>query len=266
MEEVWNDVAKEVPHLWSVGENLGVALLILIAGWWLAAVLGGWVRSTLLRAHLIDDTIVPMFQSAVVWAVRIFTLVAVLARFGVQTTSIIAVLGAAGLAIGLALQGTLQNIAAGIMLIILRPLRAGERIELSTGLEGTVDEVGLFLTRIIRYDGVMHSVPNSTVWNATITNYSRNETRRLDIPLFINYGRDLDEAVSILHRFVSENPRILDVPKPEIMALEHRDAGTQINVRAWTKAADFWEVRWGDLTRRIRKLLTEAGFGPYASS
>ena len=132
----------------------------------------------------------------VVWTVRIFTVIAVLARFGVQTASLIAVLGAAGLAVGLALQGTLQNIAAGIMLLILRPIRAGEYIALSSGADGTVEEVGLFLTRLVQGDGIHLTLPNSTVWNATITNYSRNKTRRLDIPVPVRYGDDLDAVTN----------------------------------------------------------------------
>ncbi|KAG0739427.1 hypothetical protein G6F24_017337 [Rhizopus arrhizus] len=155
-----------------------------------------------------------MFYSTVVWAVRIFTVIAVLARFGVQPASLIAVLGAAGLAVGLALQGTLQNIAAGIMLLLLRPIRAGEYSALSSGAEGTVAEVGLFLTRLIQGDGIHLTLPNSTVWNATITNYSRNQPRRLDIPVPVRYGDDLNAVVAKLQNIVDARPDPLKAPAP----------------------------------------------------
>ena len=162
------------------------------------------------RSSKIDPTIVPMFYSTVVWTVRIFTLIAVLARFGVQTASLIAVLGAAGWP--WALQGTLQNIAAGIMLLILRPVRTGEFVGLSTGAEGTVEEVGLFLTRLVQVDGIHITLPNSVVWNATITNYSRNKTRRLDIPVPVRYGDDLELALAKLKEIVAANEFALRIP------------------------------------------------------
>ena len=159
MEEALKSVNAWAPKLMDLGTNLLIALVILVVGWWVSALLGRWVRRMATRSSKIDPTIVPMFYSTVVWTVRIFTLIAVLARFGVQTASLIAVLGAAGLAVGLALQGTLQNIAAGIMLLILRPVRTGEFVGLSTGAEGTVEEVGLFLTRLVQVDGIHITLP-----------------------------------------------------------------------------------------------------------
>jgi len=261
MEEAWNGVAALASRFFDLGVNLVVALLILIIGWWVSALLGRWVRRAAQRSPRIDPTIVPMFQVTVVWAVRVFTLIAVLARFGVQTASLIAMLGAAGLAIGLALQGTLQNIAAGIMLLILRPVRAGEYVALSSGTEGTVDEVGLFLTRLVQGDGIVVTLPNSTVWNATITNYSRNATRRLDIPVIIQYGDDLDAAIERLKQLVAEHPMIDAKPEPIVKAMEYRDNGTVVNIRAWTGAAKYWDLRW-DLFHQIRKTLDAAGFKP----
>src|SRR5690606_14166347 len=143
--------------------------------------LGRSVRKLASKSPRVDRTIIPMLYTVTVWAIRVFVIIAVLARFGVQTASIIAVLGAAGLAIGLALQGTLQNIAAGIMLLALRPLRAGEFISIVGKADGTVDEVGLFLTRLMQVDRSHISLPNSLVWGSPIINYSRNNTRRLDI-------------------------------------------------------------------------------------
>ena len=241
--------------------NVAMALVILILGWWISSLLGSWVRRAATRSPRIDATIVPMFHSVVVWAVRVFTLIAVLARFGVQTASLIAVLGAAGLAVGLALQNTLQNIAAGIMLLILRPIRAGEYVALSSGADGTVEEVGLFLTRLVQVDGIHLTLPNSTVWNATITNYSRNKTRRLDIPVPVRYGDDLNAVLAKLQEIGAANPNALKDPQPLVKVVDYKESGVVVNVRAWAEAGKYWDLRWG-LYQQIRSELEHAGFQP----
>ncbi|SEK04518.1 mechanosensitive ion channel family protein [Achromobacter sp. NFACC18-2] len=259
MDEAVKEFYVWAPRLMDMGINLLVALLILGIGWWVSSLLGGWVRRAATRSPKIDPTIVPMFATTVIWAVRIFTVIAVLARFGVQTASLIAVLGAAGLAVGLALQGTLQNIAAGIMLLILRPIRAGEYIALSSGADGTVEEVGLFLTRLIQGDGIHLSLPNSTVWNATITNYSRNKTRRLDIPVPVRYGDDLDAVVKKLQQIVDARPDALKDPAPQVKVFDYKENGVTVNVRVWAESSKYWDLRW-DLYQEIRRSLEAAGF------
>ncbi|KRC70007.1 Small-conductance mechanosensitive channel [compost metagenome] len=261
MEEALKEINVWAPRLMDMGVNLLVALLILVIGWWVSSMLGNWVRRAATRSSKVDPTIVPMFYSTVVWAVRIFTVIAVLARFGVQTASLIAVLGAAGLAVGLALQGTLQNIAAGIMLLMLRPIRAGEYIALSSGADGTVEEVGLFLTRLIQGDGIHLTLPNSTVWNATITNYSRNKTRRLDIPVPVRYGDDLDAVVAKLQQIVDSRPDALMDPAPQVKVFDYKENGVIVNVRVWAESSKYWDLRWG-LYQQIRSSLEEAGFQP----
>ncbi len=258
MEDALKEFNAWAPKLVDLGINLLVALLILVIGWWVSALLGRWVRRIATRSSKIDPTIVPMFYSTVVWTVRIFTLIAVLARFGVQTASLIAVLGAAGLAVGLALQGTLQNIVC-IMLLILRPVRAGEYVGLSTGAEGTVEEVGLFLTRLIQVDGIHLTLPNSTVWNATITNYSRNKTRRLDIPVPVRYGDDLNAVLAKLQGIVAANPNALKDPQPLVKVVDYKENGVVVNVRVWAEAGKYWDLRWG-LYQEIRSSLEAAGF------
>ncbi|WP_144641115.1 mechanosensitive ion channel family protein [Bordetella genomosp. 13] len=259
MESTWNGLVGIWPRVFDLGVNLAVALLILCIGWWVSSLLGSWVRRLASRSAHIDRTVIPMFYGAVVWAVRVFTIIAVLARFGVQTASLIAVLGAAGLAIGLALQGTLQNISAGIMLLILRPIRAGEYVALSTGIDGTVDEVGLFLTRLIKGDGITVTLPNSTVWNATITNYARNATRRLDVPVIVQYGDDVDDAIARLQKLVATHDDVLDSPAPVVKIEDYRDNGVLVNVRVWTQASKYGDLRWAML-REVRKTLDDAGF------
>lgn len=259
MQEYLVSLETLMPSLTQAAINIVMALAILIIGWWISSLLGSWVRRAATRSPRIDATIVPMFHSVVVWAVRIFTVIAVLARFGVQTASLIAVLGAAGLAVGLALQNTLQNIAAGIMLLILRPLRTGEYVALSSGTEGTVEEVGLFLCRLVQGDGIHITLPNSVVWGATITNYSRNVTRRLDIPVTIHYSDDLNAALESLGKVVAAHPMVLKDPAPLIKVSEYTDTGTVVNVRVWCAAAQYWDLRW-DMFHQIRQDLAASGF------
>ena len=265
MESLWNSLTAMMPHLLDLGLNVLEAVAILVIGWTMAAVLGNSVRRAAERSGRIDRTIVPMLRATVVWAVRVFTLVAVLARFGVQTTSLIAILGAAGLAVGLALQGTLQNIAAGIMLLILRPIRAGEWASLSSGTAGTVDEIGLFLTRILQDDGIVVMLPNSTVWGSTITNYSRNTRRRLDLPIIVNYGDDLGAAIELVRKVVAAHPSAETSPAPIVKASEYKDNGTLINVRVWSTAGNYWDMRW-DLFHQVRTAMDQAGFHPPAQA
>ncbi|CAM4335941.1 mechanosensitive ion channel family protein [Kerstersia similis] len=240
--------------------TLLIAVVILIVGWWISKWLGSVVRRAATSSPRIDATIVPILSSTAVWAVRVFTLVAVLARFGVQTASIIAVLGAAGLAIGLALQNTLQNIAAGVMLLGLRPMRAGEYISVGGTNEGTVEEIGLFMTRLTQFDGIAISLPNSTVWGANIINYSRNPTRRLDLEAQVRYDDDLDTAVNSLKALINDHPLVFKDPAPMVMVMGYRENGVSINVRVWTDNAKYWELRW-DLLYKIRKTLVDAGMG-----
>ncbi|WP_019938404.1 mechanosensitive ion channel family protein [Bordetella sp. FB-8] len=263
MESAWNNAVALMPRLVDMGFNLVVAIAILVIGWWVSALLGKWVHHVAEHSGRVDRTVIPMFKTTVAWAIRVFTLIAVLARFGVQTASLIAVLGAAGLAVGLALQGTLQNIAAGIMLLLLRPIRAGEAIALSSGASGTVDEIGLFITRIEQFDGIVVLLPNSTVWTATITNYSRNTQRRLDLPVIVNYGDDLDAAIALVNKVVGAHPMTEADPAPIVKVNDYKDTGTEINVRVWSKASDYWDLRW-DLFHQIRVVMAREGFRPPA--
>lgn len=248
----------EFPAVVAIALNVVIALLILIIGWWLSAAAGRAIKRMAARSPRVDPTIVPMAQSVTVWTIRIFVLIAVLARFGVQTASIIAVLGAAGLAVGLALQNTLQNIAAGIMLLMLRPLRAGEFVSVVGKGDGTVQEVGLFLTRFEQVDGIQFTLPNSLIWGNPIINYSRNTTRRLDFGVGVRYGDDLDLAIKLLQDLLNEHPQVLKDPAPLVMVMEYKDSVITVNLRAWINAADFWDARF-DLFRRAVQVLNQAG-------
>ena len=252
------DLAGFMPVVESMGLNLLYAIVILVVGWTLSSFIGRSVRKLSSKSARVDPTIIPMLYTVTVWSIRAFVIIAVLARFGVQTASIIAVLGAAGLAVGLALQGTLQNIAAGIMLLALRPLRSGEFISVVGKADGTVDEVGLFLTRIIQADGIHISLPNSLVWGSPIINYSRNNTRRLDVEVAVRYGDDLELALRELDNLVAAHEHVLRDPQPQVMVTGYRESSTIVNIRVWANVENYWNLRY-DLYRNALQTLQRAG-------
>jgi small conductance mechanosensitive channel len=240
MQDLYDQV---MPMMLEYGENVVSALLILMVGYWIAGRLAGAMRKVLDRQKRLDATVKPLIANIVKYTVIIITVVAVLGKFGVQTASIIAVLGAAGLAVGLALQGTLQNIAAGIMLLALRPLKVGEYVQAGS-LGGTVEEISLFTTTLTTADGVYVCAPNSTLWNQAITNYSRNPTRRFDFEIGISYGDDIGKAQEALMKLMQADDRIKADPAPMTMVTALADSSVNINLRCWVATADFWGVKW----------------------
>lgn len=243
------------------GGDLVSAVLLLVAGWFVARWAERTVRRLIAPSSHVDPTLKPLLGSLVRYAILIFVVIAALAQFGVQTTSIIAVVGAAGLAIGLALQGTLANIAAGVMLLFLRPLEVGEYIE-SDGVAGTVDEIGVFTTQLRTFDGVFVSVPNSQLWNKTIRNYSRLPTRRLDIAMSIGYRDDLDRALGIMREILAADERVLPQPEAKVLVTAC-EAGFTATMSAWTRSAEFEDLK-SDLLSMTRRRLSDAGVStPY---
>ncbi|HWK69465.1 MAG TPA: mechanosensitive ion channel family protein [Burkholderiaceae bacterium] len=258
MLEKLKEISALMPAMEYLALNLAVTLILLVVGWSASTLAGRSVRKLAARSPRVDPTIVPMVYTVTVWAIRIFVIIAVLARFGVQTASIIAMLGAAGLAVGLALQGTLQNIAAGIMLLALRPLRAGEAISVVGKGDGTVAEVGLFLTHLIQADGIHLTLPNSLVWGSTIINYSRNATRRLDVEVAVRYGDDLELALRELAQLVESHQHVLAEPAPQVLVTGYRESTTIVTIRVWTPSANYWDLRF-DLYRNALQVLSRAG-------
>jgi len=252
MQTYMEYAATLMPRLLDLSLDVLTAALLLTVGWWASALLGRMVRRTL--GGRIDPTVVPMIATAVNWTVRGVTVIAVLAQFGVQTASLIAVLGAAGLTVGLALQGTLQNIAAGIMLIALRPLRAGETVAMTNGLEGTVEEVGLFLTRLLRADGVCVSVPNSSLWNATLLNYTRNSQRRFELAVTVGTDGDLAQTQQTLRELAVRHPLALTDPAPQARVTQYRDGSVTVILHVWAAGADY-DALCADLCTQVRAAL-----------
>jgi small conductance mechanosensitive channel len=231
------------------------ALLLLIAGW----VVAGWIEKhtgkVLKRIDRVDATLRSFVTNLVRYAILVLVMIAVFAQFGIQTTSIIAVLGAAGLAVGLALQGTLANIAAGVLLLFLRPFRVGESIDAGS-IAGTVREIGLFSTELQTWDGIYLMVPNSQLASVAIQNYSRLPTRRLNLVIGISYTDDIDKALKVLSELLQNDERILDDPAHQVMVKELAESSVNINLRCWTNRENYWSLRF-DLTKQAKQRLDE---------
>ena len=233
------------------------AIILLIAGYVVAGVAERWAYAGLGKFRGFDETLRRFFSKAARYAVLILVGITVLAQFGVQTASIIAALGAAGLAIGLALQGTLQNIAAGIMLLVLKPFRVGEYVE-AGDVAGTIEEIGLFATQVKRIDGLFVLAPNSELWNTPVTNYTRNPLRRYDLTIGIGYDDDIDLAQETLAGLAEGDARVLEDPAPATFVIELGDSAVGITLRYWTATPDWWQTRI-DLTKAAKQAFDQKG-------
>lgn len=257
-----NQTRELIENVIAIGVEYGVdiagAIVLLVVGWTVAGWIRRVIRRTLDSVPVLDETLKPFIANLVRYAVLIFVLIAVLNQFGVQTTSIIAVLAATGLAIGLALQGMLANIASGVMLLFLRPFNVGEYVE-AGGIAGTVAEIGLFNTEIKTSAGPGLVVPNSKIWDGPITNFSRNPTRRFDIAVGIGYDDDIDGAMALLKGLLTGDDRVLDDPEPLVVVQELGDSAVIINLRAWTRSGDYGATVW-DLNKEIITELQATGY------
>ncbi|MCB5364500.1 mechanosensitive ion channel family protein [Pusillimonas sp. CC-YST705] len=247
-----------LPYIERLALDLLVAAMIMLGGWVASHIVARMVRRVAQRSQALDPTVLPMALSVAVWAIRIVAIVAALARLGVQTTSIIAMLGAAGLAVGLALQNTLQNIAAGIMLLVLRPLRTGESISIVGKADGTVEEVGLFLCKLRQADGTSITLPNSLVWGNPIINLSRNGTRRAEVRVVVMYQEDLKAGLNALLTLAQRQPNALENPAPDAWVVEHRLDTSVLGLRVWALSANYGALL-NELQRDAPQALCEAG-------
>ena len=233
------------------------AVLILIAGWVVANWLAKRVERKTSSAAKIDNTIVPILTQTTRVFILVVTVLAVLGQFGVETTSIVAVMGAAALAVGLALQGTLSNVAAGMMLLVLRPFKVGDVVDVG-GTLGVVDSIGFFLTDMHTFDNVGISMPNSRVWGHEIKNLSRFSTRRVDLEFGIGYGDSISQAIELIKEILQEDKRVLDEPEPLIVVSSLGDSSVNIIVRPWALSKDVWPLRY-DLLQKVKERFDENG-------
>lgn len=233
------------------------AIAILLLGWVVSAWLQRRVQALGRRHKQLDDMLFDFLSSIVRYTVLAFTVLFVLNTFGVQTTSIVAVIGAAGLAIGLALQGTLSNVAAGVMLILFRPIRTGDFVEVA-GQMGTVKEINLNYTELADLTNVQVIVPNSEVWGNVITNYSTNALRRVEWSFGVGYGANLSQAGRIIRDTIMADPRAHADPPPFVQVSNLGESSVDFLVRVWCDAPDYFAFQQ-DMKRAVKEALDEGG-------
>ncbi|HEX2147506.1 MAG TPA: mechanosensitive ion channel domain-containing protein [Pseudorhizobium sp.] len=233
------------------------AIILLVVGWIASGLISRWAYRGLSRIHGIDATLAQFFSNTIRYAILVIVVVMVLGQFGVQTASILAALGAIGLAIGLALQGTLQNIAAGIMLLVLRPFRVGEYIDTGS-INGIVQDIGLFATELKTYDGLYRLAPNSLLWNVPVTNYSRLSTRMHDFKVGIAYEDDIDKAIAIMLDIVRKDERVLDTPEPSAFVMDLADSSVVLALRYWANSSVWWMTS-RDITKAVKEAFDKQG-------
>ncbi len=238
------------------GLQLLAAIAVFVVGRWIAKGLVKGLVAAMERADA-DPTLVGFIRNVAYWGLIAIVVIAAAGQLGVQTTSFIAVLGAAGLAVGLALQGALANFAAGVLMMIFRPFKAGDYVE-AAGVAGSVEEISIFTTKLKTPDNKIVIVPNGQVTSGSITNYSANDTRRVDMAFGIGYGDDIDKAKRIIREVLDADERVLKDPAPVIVLSELGDSSVNFAVRPWAKASDYWGLFF-DTQETVKKRFDAEG-------
>tara|TARA_B110000263_G_scaffold240911_1_gene244578 strand:+ start:240 stop:1073 length:834 start_codon:yes stop_codon:yes gene_type:complete len=240
----------------SFGGKLLVALIIFYVGRIVAKMLVKGIHKVM-RAQEVDQILETFVCNLAYWMVMVFVIIAAISQIGVQTTSLIAVMGAAGLAIGLALQGSLSNFAAGVLIVVFRPYRMGDFVEVA-GISGSVVQVQILSTILKTGDNKQIVVPNAQIMNSIITNYSANNTRRVDMIIGVSYDDNLDKVRDTLRELVNADSRIMQDPECLIAVAELADSSVNFFVRPWVASSDYWAVKF-DLTESIKKRFDQDG-------
>ncbi len=254
--------ALTLPHLTieqlaMYGLDVVGALVILIVGWTIANLASRWIKKWLGESKEFDGTLTPLIADTLKIVILAITIIMVLKRFGIQTASLIALIGSIGIGVGLALQGTLRDIAAGLLLLTHRPFNRGDAVNLNGSL-GVIDKIGLFITEMHTYDGVYMTLPNSTVWGNQIQNYYRNDTRRIDLTIRIHRDSNIDKAINIIQEIAKADKRVLKEPELLVAVRDLSESSIDILVRPWTEPGDWWRTQL-DMKKRIKERFDEEG-------
>jgi len=243
------------------GLKIIAAIVIFVVGRWVARALRNVIKKMMAKGN-VDEILVSFVGNLTYIALLAFVIIAALNQLGIQTTSFIAIIGAAGLAVGLALQGSLANFAAGVLMIIFRPFQVGDYIE-GAGVAGTVEKAHIFTTQLKTPDNKTIIVPNAKIMGDNITNYSAKDTRRVDMVIGVGYGDDLKKVREILEDILANDDRILKDPAPTIGVLELGDNSVNFAVRPWVKRDDYWGAYF-DVTETVKRRFDEEGISiPY---
>jgi small conductance mechanosensitive channel len=252
-----NQVADKIIEGISLyGMKVLAAIIILVVGLWVAKRLKNLLRRVLEKKQ-VDPTLVGFFANLLYGTLAVFVVIAAINKLGMQTTSFVAVIGAAGLAIGLALQGSLSNFAAGVLLILFKPFKAGNFIK-AGGEAGIVVEVGLLTTELKTPDNVKIVMPNSSILGGPITNFSAHDTRRVDMVVGVSYGDDLNKTKQVIDGILANDERVLKDPAPQVAVSNLGDSSVDFVVRPWVNAADYWDFKF-DFTKTVKERLEAEG-------
>lgn len=252
--DAWSE--KFLGALADWGPKVVAALAILIIGYFVAKILAA-LFGRLMRKAGLDETLVRFIGNIAYVLMLAFVAIAAVGKLGVDTTSLAAIIAAAGLAIGLALQGSLGNFASGVMLIATRPFKVGDFVQVS-GVSGTVDQINVFATTLNTSDNIKLIIPNGEITSGIISNYHGNDTRRLNMVMGIGYGDDMAKARDLFMKIVKDHPKVLDDPAPQVAVHELADSSVNLVVRPWVKTSDYWSV-WFDLTEKMKNACDENG-------
>ncbi len=248
-------LAQNLLMTWGL-KVLGAIVVIMIG-----RMIAGFLRKSLVRFMTkteTDPTLAKFLSSLAYYVVLVVVAVAALSMVGIQMASVLTILATAGLAVGLALQGTLSNVAAGVMLLIFRPFKVGDLIEAGGGPTGKVESIGLFSTALNTPDNIHIVVPNSAIYGGTISNYTHHENRRVDLVMGISYGDDISVAVNVIEKVLEAEPKVLKDPAYQIAVSELADSSVNLVVRPWCTVDDYWSVYF-DVTRAMKEQLEAAG-------
>jgi small conductance mechanosensitive channel len=238
------------------GIKVVAAIVIFVVGRWVARAIANFIKKMMAKSNT-DETLIKFVGSLSYIALLAFVIIAALNQLGIQTTSFIAVIGAAGLAIGLALQGSLGNFAAGVLMIIFKPFKVGDFIE-GAGVAGVVEEIQIFNTQLVTPDNKTVIVPNAKMTGDNITNYTTKGTRRVDFVFGIGYEDDIDKARQIIEGIINQDERVLKDPAPMVAVSELADSSVNFTARAWTAAGDYWSFYF-DTTEKVKKQFDAEG-------
>ncbi|MEC9250230.1 MAG: mechanosensitive ion channel domain-containing protein [Pseudomonadota bacterium] len=256
------NISSLVEHGIDAGTSIVLAAIILIIGMMIAGGIRKAVRNAANKSDRVDNTLGSFFASLAYYGIMAIVLIAVLNRFGVETTSLVAALGAATLAIGLALQGTLSNLAAGVMIIFFRPYKLGDFVEVA-GQAGSVKDITLFTTELATGDNKKIIVPNGSAWGDVITNYSANDTRRVDFTFSIDYSDDIDKAMGIIQQTLGSDDRVHKDPAVFTAVTAHGGSSVDIVTRVWCASGDYWGVYF-DAMKNVKEAFDKGGISiPY---
>lgn len=253
MNSLWDNYS---PLIVEYGTSLIYALIVLLIGLWIVKMITGSMKKMMLKSKM-DDSLVPFLSSLVGTILKILVVISALGMLGIEMTSFIAILGAAGLAVGMALSGTLQNFAGGVMLLIFKPFKVGDFIT-AQGHSGVVKEIQIFNTIMNTPDNKIIIIPNGGLSTGSMTNFSMMETRRVDWTFGIAYGDDVDKAEAVLQKLIDADKRILKDPASFIAVSELADSSVNFVVRSWVNAADYWGVYF-DMNKAVYKTFPKEG-------